>query len=1183
MKIYSVLIISCILLSGRIYAAPLQVWDYSTSDDVKLYVASGSQANLEIVDCEDLTQKSLLINIKKVSANNVPWNIQLKYIYDRGLKAGHVYEVSFMCKSNMNGSIPLTVALQNSPWTIIESSNSICSVSSEWKKFSIVFTVKNDINEPLAMPRFMLGKFSASSELYFSQVMLWDLTEKTKLEINRNLIFNSSFELGDSGYACDKFLSFKNNPNLNFDDVPVIDNATSVTGKNSLKITNTYADEPRVIPHEVRLQPDTKYTLSVWSKASEDNTPLRCYFISTSAKSNTSWAVYSKIFDTSTQWKRYSFSFTTKPNAAFNPYVLWFETGIGYSGTKSTVWIDDLQLDQGDIKEYKAGSAIECSCVPLKNIVTSDTGAEKISCMLNIANNTTSQRKEMLTIKVIDDYSQKAIYTKKVDTNINPQTAISLPVEIQVNGFGAYIIKVDKPEAAIDTFASQDNCVGVIGKYEIKPIDIDETSCVGLNGLSVNVYNHETKKIYFRSCGVSPDKYAKNLAMMGCRIIRDWVGIVKLFSWEAIEKQLGEYDFSRTDRIVDLLLMNKINVLPVLQPPHKHYETYPSWLIEEPAWMRAVVINTGITTSDMNTFVTMPLDKWAEFVKVTTGHYKDKLSHYEIVNEPNLRCPSAKVYTDYLKIAYDAIRDIDKNAQVVGFCSTGDIGGDAMSFIRECCDFDAIKFADILSWHPYHSRELASQTPADTEIASINKLMQEYDKPNMPIWNTELFYIYDGCVYSSPYEAHQIVHRFLVDLGEGVKQSMPVEDNIVWKNLITPEFKYRSQKYLSMKLEPNAIYVAYNSLARLFEGAMPIGKKKWFDSIIYYGFERNEEYIGAIWKYNTSSGMQISFPVNSKTEIYNMFGTRLNYNGEPLEITREPIFIKVKTNNPQNINKDIEQSVITGTIPFVVERCISLQDENKLLFSIRNMSGKFVSSATLSIGDALDRVLINNFIPMELQTFEIPCCPQSMNIDFKLGYGDKEYVIGSTVQSPISLIMREDEMTPQIPIKKKSIGSPISDSDLSAGFSAGYRDGTLLLQIDVNDNQKGALSKHLWNEDGVQIYLDMSPMNTDPPYPKYSKDTYKIVVAAHRNGNQQIDKGGFSGKVDAVTTELLDGYRLVVKLTENTAINFKKRKVIGFDISVEDSDAESRKTELSWHGNADSYQNRSKFGIITLK
>jgi hypothetical protein len=41
--------------------------------------------------------------------------------------------------------------------------------------------------------------------------------------------------------------------------------------------------------------------------------------------------------------------------------------------------------------------------------------------------------------------------------------------------------------------------------------------------------------------------------------------------------------------------------------------------------------------------------------------------------------------------------------------------------------------------------------------------------------------------------------------------------------------------------------------------------------------------------------------------------------------------------------------------------------------------------------------------------------------------------------------------------------------------------------------------------------------------------------------------------------------------------------LLGFDISVEDSDSDHRKTELVWSGSADNYRDRSRFGVIRFK
>jgi hypothetical protein len=69
------------------------------------------------------------------------------------------------------------------------------------------------------------------------------------------------------------------------------------------------------------------------------------------------------------------------------------------------------------------------------------------------------------------------------------------------------------------------------------------------------------------------------------------------------------------------------------------------------------------------------------------------------------------------------------------------------------------------------------------------------------------------------------------------------------------------------------------------------------------------------------------------------------------------------------------------------------------------------------------------------------------------------------------------------------------------------------------------------------------------------------------------------------TTHFPGGYETAVRipLSAIPGIGDISGKKIGFDISVEDSDSNIRKTELVWSGASDNYRDRSRLGILELK
>ncbi|MBI4979465.1 MAG: carbohydrate binding domain-containing protein [Spirochaetes bacterium] len=1175
---------------------PLNTWDGSTGKAPIFYAASGNEASMHTNSTlvAPNGEKVIEISMKELKRGGNPWDVQLNFHFAGGLKAEHAYEFSMLCKATEPGTISMVAALADSPWTPIPNAQATFETSKEWKTISFVFTTKKDISGLLALPRMMLAGHGAPSTLFFGAAKLWDLADKPKPPSQGNLIFNSGFELGNAGYASMKYLYMPRNPEMKYEGAE-IDGSTYASGKHSMKLTSRHGDEARLYPHEFHLQPGTKYTLSLWLKSEQPNTPVNTSFLSATAQAHPSWAGGGHTFSASTEWKRYSFSFETKQSAAFNPYILWVTTGAEPLASTAAVWIDDIQLDQGNEKPYAPGDGVEAACIPKSNFIISQDGNAIIPCVLKAVNNSKNDVETTISVFATDDYSGKAAFTKSLALKMKADEVKEIQFDMTMTAYGSYIL--DAKLIASSTpgmkFRSQASCVGVLGPYECKTIDLDKTPCIGFNGPSVYVYgkNLTTKNSSYRAIDCSPDDYAERLKMMGCRLLRDWCG-TQWFTWGAIESENGKYDFRHTDAGINIFARHGICVLPVIDPGLNFKETPPPWEFQEPEWMREMKRNSeqiqgiGDYKNVINSRI-VPEAKWRMFVSAVAKHFKGRLNHYEIFNEPNLICPSPDIYIKFLKAASEEIRTADSNAKIVGFCSTGDLGGNVERFFDECFKLDGMKYADIASWHPYFARELSSKTPADRQIADIKALFAKYNRPELPLWNSENFWIYGTVNEDLPlYKAHHAVRKFITDIGEGVAQTMPVEEYTVWKDMLTPEFKNRNPKIIAMQPLPSANYVAYNALARFFEGAKPIGKWRWFDSAICYAFEKDGHSIAAFWNYANRNGeLQMQLPKSAiDIELFDIFGNKLPFNGQPLAIDIAPYYLKWKNKNTAAVKALIENAVVSGAKPFSIERCLFLEDTAHMLFSIRNISGKSIENATLIINSA-DKSEVGAFAPMALKEIEVPVKNPGDTLHVDISGAEKYFTREETPVKVRHLSIAAGKPSAFIPIEKCVIGKQPLPEDLSASFAVKYEGNTVHLKVRVNDDKRSEPAKEIWNEDAVQLYLDAVPMQAGAKYPDYADTTYKIEVAAWREGDVKVNANGFPGKIEAVTTELQNGHELSISLKFDGVIGFKiaKGMKMGFDLSIDDSDGKSRKTELVWSGTADNYRNRSQFAILEFK
>ena len=91
-----------------------------------------------------------------------------------------------------------------------------------------------------------------------------------------NLIFNASFELGDAGFGCMKFLRPDTNPELRYDR-PVIDPTTAASGKQSMRIPNGFVEETMFYGRDFPWEPGADYTFSAWMKSTVAPHPVHIW------------------------------------------------------------------------------------------------------------------------------------------------------------------------------------------------------------------------------------------------------------------------------------------------------------------------------------------------------------------------------------------------------------------------------------------------------------------------------------------------------------------------------------------------------------------------------------------------------------------------------------------------------------------------------------------------------------------------------------------------------------------------------------------------------------------------------------------------------------------------------------------------------------------------------------------
>lgn len=209
------------------------------------------------------------------------------------------------------------------------------------------------------------------------------------------------------------------------------------------------------------------------------------------------------------------------------------------------------------------------------------------------------------------------------------------------------------------------------------------------------------------------------------------VGYARIQSgWAKCETEKGTYDFAWLDDIVDGL----------------HAEGVVPWMClcyGNPLYGADRNLGAGMFTQDA------VMEAWLKYVKATVERYKDRITIWEVWNEPNLRSKNnPEVYAEMLVRTAEVIRKIDKNAVVMGLSLAGMPLGWTKKVMDEVQKQGKLKLIDKVTYHPYYP----NPDVATPDMLALRELVKSYS-PHIDIFQGET-----GC--PSIYEfGHAMNHR----------------------------------------------------------------------------------------------------------------------------------------------------------------------------------------------------------------------------------------------------------------------------------------------------------------------------------------------------------------------------------------------------------------------------------------
>jgi hypothetical protein len=295
------------------------------------------------------------------------------------------------------------------------------------------------------------------------------------------------------------------------------------------------------------------------------------------------------------------------------------------------------------------------------------------------------------------------------------------------------------------------------------------------------------------------------------------------FAWREIEPvNKGEFDWSRTDRIMDQIDAHGLKVIVRLGV--------------QPQWAGGGYPEIGPPNN---------MQDFADYITAVATRYKGRVDAYQVWNEPNLarewgnRPPNAAEYTEMLKVAYQAIKAADPYALVIsaGMAPTtrnDDVARPDTYYIQEMYDAGAKPYFDALGAHAPGYASPPETDPA--EIARTPGLANPGDfKPenNVP---EELRRVYG-------FRHVEDIRQIMVDNGDSDKKVVLLEfgwtidprpDSPYAWHAVTPEqqseYFMRAYEYAKANWRP---WIGIMSLIYVADPQWTINDEQTYWSIIY--------------------------------------------------------------------------------------------------------------------------------------------------------------------------------------------------------------------------------------------------------------------------------------------------------------------------------------------------------------
>lgn len=652
------------------------------------------------------------------------------------------------------------------------------------------------------------------------------------------------------------------------------------------------------------------------------------------------------------------------------------------------------------------------------------------------------------------------------------------------------------------------------------------------------------------------------------------------FNWGHLEPEKGKWNWERFDHSVDTATKHGISIFGLL--------CY---------WAPWAKPHTQEGIND-----------YCNYVRTVVGRYKDRIKYWEIWNEPNIGfwTGTTEQYATLMKAAYDAVKDVDPNAKVIGCCTAGT----DLRFIEKVFQCGGYDKMDILSIHPYRYPPTPEETDFVGEMKKADALVRKYGSPK-PIWITEMGWPTNvgGNGSSEAKQSAMIARTYMQALASGVVQK------VFWYNFRNDgiDMSYNEHNFGIIRQDhsPKPACIAFRTMTQHLEGKKYVKALNAGSGVYAYLFEGQGTRTLTAWCASGSARLSISGACKSAENLIGQSVQVTNAAGKfNVQLSEYPVFIDGVTADV-NVKADTFKPAkhVTGGESSVNVR-VSPVNASKFAVEITPVQ-PLKSSANVTVR-----------IPGYADRFAIPAGTSAHREEYALPEGmsmtpTKGITASVSVDNGVEVVNQRAKVyyveCRKVPkgvnidtdLRKWNLGTPIRigqpghEQVLSPGKWAGQADLSAEIWTAWDERNFYVLAKvtddvfyqdkdegDMWQGDSLQFGLDPLHLSARGP-----GDVYEIGMSLTSKGPQvfswlapagvktgPIKSAKLSVKREGTSTV----YKCAIPLSELQPLRPQIGKTVGFALVLNDNDDAGRKGWLEWNTGIAMEKVPSLYGDITF-